>query len=239
MSTPLRRDILIGAVAGLIGGLVFGWALQGKGMMADTAGLIGFTSLGAGFVLHLLVSALVGASFGAIFRFQSDSYAASMSSGILYGMLWWILGPLTLSPILMGRAPTWELGEAGAAFFNLMGHLLYGGVTGLSFYVLVMLYVRWRPRATDATVSPATPPKRIVILGGGFGGVSAAQRLEQLTGADSQVSRLRWSARATICSLRQCWPKSPQVLLKHSTSAPRYAPRVHTCDSCASPRRSH
>lgn len=87
MSTPLRRDILIGAVAGLIGGLVFGWALQGKGMMADTAGLIGFTSLGAGFVLHLLVSALVGASFGAIFRFQSDSYAASMSSGILYGML--------------------------------------------------------------------------------------------------------------------------------------------------------
>jgi NADH dehydrogenase len=87
----------------------------------------------------------------------------------------------------MGRGPTWALSEAGAAFFNLIGHLLYGGVTGLSFHVLAAWHMRWLPQVEEPDVAALGPPKRIVILGGGFGGVSAAQRLEQLTSRDRSV----------------------------------------------------
>ena len=178
MTASLRRDVVIGAIAGLIGGLVYGWALQARGMMADSAALLGFTAVGGGFLVHLLVSALVGASFGAIFRYQPDSYATTLSSGILYGLLWWIVGPLTISPILMGQGPTWSLDEAAQAFVNLIGHVLYGGITGLSFFLLTTVYLRWRPEAAASAEKPP-PAKRIVILGGGFGGVAAAQRLEK------------------------------------------------------------
>jgi NADH dehydrogenase len=148
-------------------------------MMSDTAGLLGLTSIGAGYLSHLIVAVAAGAGFGIIFRLQANSYAAQISNGMLYGLLWWIVGPLTLSPLLMGRVPTWGLLEAGHAFFNLIGHIAYGGITGFGFYVLVAVYLRrWAP--TDSSEVPQPARKRIVILGGGFGGVSAAQHLEKL-----------------------------------------------------------
>ena len=49
MLTTLRRDILLGAIAGLIGGLLFALALQNQGMMLDKVGLLGVRAAGAGF----------------------------------------------------------------------------------------------------------------------------------------------------------------------------------------------
>ena len=190
MLTPLRRDALIGALAGVVGGLVFAWALNLRGMMSQTAGLLGLSSLGAGAPLHFAISALVGASFGALFRYQPERVAATISLGVVYGLVWWILGPLTLSPLLMGRGPTWEITEAGASFFNLVGHILYGGVAGLSFYVLGTLYWRRRPQEKAGDALPDRRMHRVVILGGGFAGIATAQRLEQLTArrGDVQIS---------------------------------------------------
>lgn len=190
MLTPLRRDILFGAIAGFMGGLLFAWALQSQGMMVDRAGLLGLNSIGAGFVIHLLVSALLGAGFGAIFRFQAESYAATISSGVLYGLLWWVVGPLTLSPLLTGQKLTWGPGEAAIAFPLLIGYLLFGAVTGLSFYVLTWSTISWRLLPLATIVSTPGTPKRVVILGGGFGGVAAAQRLEQLTGGRNTSFRI-------------------------------------------------
>ena len=39
MLTSLRRDILLGVLAGLFGGGIFAWALQNQDMMVDLAGL--------------------------------------------------------------------------------------------------------------------------------------------------------------------------------------------------------
>ena len=184
--TELQRDSLLGALAGLMGGFVFGLALLINGMMDDSAGLLGLTADRGGILLHGLVSAVIGAGFGALFRYETGSYAAKISNGVLYGLLWWIIGPLTLSPLLMGRGPTWNLLEAGDSFFNLVGHIVYGGVTGLSFYLLGTLYLHWRPQTA---VSPATSPprKQIIILGGGFGGVAAAQQLEKIAARHNHI----------------------------------------------------
>lgn len=187
MSFSLRRDILAGAAAGLFGGLVSGWAMQAQGLMATVAGLIGLSSLGAGLVVHVAISILIGGSFGAIFRYQPLGYAATITSGVLYGLLWWIIGPLTLVPLLLGRGLTWSVQEASGALPNLVGHLLYGALTGLGFYILVTLYLRTYPELEPAVALVEAPTRHVVILGGGFGGVSTAQHLDQLFSRDPRL----------------------------------------------------
>ena len=186
MATPtFRRDAAAGAVAGLIGGLVFVWAQQAQGMRAAVGGLAGVTSLGAGLILHLGVSALIGAAFGAIFRYQPQGYAPTISSGVLYGLVWWIIGPLSIVPAVLGRGPTWSVKDANAALPSLIGHVLFGALTGLWYHVLIALSVRRAPTAAPAQI-PA-PAAHVLILGGGFGGVSLAQRLEQIFARDPAV----------------------------------------------------
>ena len=186
LSGPLRRDALAGGVAGLIGGLVFWWALEAQSMTSEVPGLLGLKLSGARVGLHLLGSILIGAALGAILRYQSQGYAATISSGTLYGLLWWIAGPITLGALLDGEGPTWSLNEAGVSFPSLVGHLLYGGLSGFGFHVLVALYLRLRPEPEVAAPEEG-PKKRVVILGGGFGGVSVAQRLEQLFSHDPSL----------------------------------------------------
>jgi len=187
MFVSLRRYLLAGAGAGLVGGLVFAWAIGAQGMMGTAAGLLGLTLSGAGLVGHLLASALLGAGLGALIRYQPRNYAATISSGLLYGLLWWIVGPLTLRPLFIpGLELNWSLVQAAEHFPSLIGHLLYGGLAGWGTYLVTSLYARSHPLAERAAAAPA-PGRRIVVLGGGFGGVSAALRLEQLYARDPSL----------------------------------------------------
>jgi len=186
LAPAVQRDLVAGGVGGLLGASVLGWALQAQGMMGDVAGLVGLTSASAGLVLFLAIGSLVGASFGALFRYQPGAYAATIAAGMLYGLLWWIAGPLTLMPRLKRAGPTWSLAATNHAFPDLIGYLLYGALTGLGFHGLVTLYQTGKPAAEPAA-SPAAPPRRVVILGGGFGGLAAAQRLEQIVARDPGV----------------------------------------------------
>jgi hypothetical protein len=53
-----------------------------------------------------------------------------------YGFLWWIFGPLTLMPVLLGSTPQWDVTGAAGAFPALVGHLGYGAALGVVFYLL-------------------------------------------------------------------------------------------------------
>ncbi len=161
--------------------------MAAQGLRASVAGLAGLPQGPAGPIPDLAAAVVIGAGFGLLFRYQPLAYAATISSGVLYGLLWWIVGPLTLAPLLAGRGPTWALAEAGAAQPSLVGHIIFGALIGLTFYVIVTAYLRRRPE--PAPLAVASPPStRIVILGGGFGGVSAAQRLEHLLSRRPAVS---------------------------------------------------
>ncbi len=185
-SGGLRRDLAAGAAAGLAGGVLLAASLRIQGMTSMVAGLVGLTSRTETLVvLQLLIAMVVGAGFGAIFRSQPHSYATYVSGGLLYGLLWWILGPLTLTPLLLGRDPNWSLDDAAAGFPSLIAHLLYGSVMGFFFHALTTAYGRRYPDHPSTT--GAAPPPHVVILGGGFGGMSAAQRLEQLLVRDKTV----------------------------------------------------
>lgn len=53
--------------------------------------------------------------------------------GLVYGALWWFLGPLTLLPILLGQSVTWDLVSGQNLPPSLFGHLAYGAVTAAVF----------------------------------------------------------------------------------------------------------
>ena len=184
--TELRRNLLTGAAAGLIGGLVLAASLQVQGRNSMVAGLTGLTTSDLTVAAQLLIAALLGAGFGALLRYRPESFAASASGGLLYGLLWWIAGPLTMAPLLRGRVPTWSLADAAGAFPGLIAYLLYGGVLGIVFYILASAYARWNPALPPPSVG-APAATHLLILGGGFGGVAAAQRLEQLLARDRTV----------------------------------------------------
>ena len=103
-------------------------------------------------------------------------------------MPWWIIGPITIGVWIEGQAPTWSLGQAGASFTTLVGHLFYGGITGAGFFILVDIYLRFFPESEAEMATSWEPDKRVVVLGGGFGGVSTAQRLEKLFSRELQLA---------------------------------------------------
>ena len=180
-SFEMRRDLVAGGLAGLAGGLVLTLAALGP----EFDGLLGLAQTGPGLALQLLVSVPLGAVFGGVFRYQPGAYAALLSNGLLFALLVWILGPLTLEPALSGVGPTWSAATADAMFSALIGHLLYGGVTGTAFYALVALHQSRRSEQPQTQAEKDT--RRVVILGGGFGGISAAQRLERIFWRDPDV----------------------------------------------------
>ena len=181
----LRRRLIVGGGGGFLAGVVFALSLQLQAMK-NVTGLFG-TSMGLALAAELVLATAVGVGFAVLFRYQPRGYAALTSSGLLYGLLWWLLGPLTLVPLLTGQAPLWSLNAARAAFPSLIGLLLYGGITGFSFYVLWLLLQKLYPVTASGGRSEKPDHRRVVILGGGFGAMAAARQLEKLFARDAEA----------------------------------------------------
>jgi len=132
-----------GIVAGTIGGLLFTVVMVQLGFLPTVASLIGSTSPLTGFIVHLVISDLIGISYGLLFQRQSYDVGSALGWGVSYGFFWWILGPLTLMPILLGAPPQWTVEAAAGALGSLIGHLLYGAGLGITFYLLEAHHNPW------------------------------------------------------------------------------------------------
>ncbi len=137
------RAALRGALAGLVGGLIFTLVMVPIGYLSVVASLVGSDSVIVGFVTHLIIAMIIGASYGALFRRQAFDAAAAVGWGVTYGFVWWLLGPLTLAPIILGAEPAWSVEAAASAFAGLIGHLAFGAALGLTFYALEARYMPW------------------------------------------------------------------------------------------------
>ncbi len=144
-----------GAFAGLIGGLVFTIVMLRIGVLPTVARLIGASSPWSGVIVHLVIANLIGASFGLLFLRRSFDIGSALGWGLSYGFFWWILGPLTLLPILLGVAPRWTPEIAAALMASLVGHLAYGAALGVAFYLLEARYTPWWISHTDAEAARA------------------------------------------------------------------------------------
>lgn len=126
-------SIVAGAVAGVAGGIVFGLMMQMGGMMPMVAGLAGSTSDGVGWVVHLVIAAVIGAIYGILVGPRGATIGAGWWLGLVYGAIWWVLGPLLIMPSLMGMGPQFGMALQGPMLMSLLGHLLYGLVLGIAY----------------------------------------------------------------------------------------------------------
>ena len=137
------RSIGWGALAGLIGGLVLLPIMTIVTGLSQLAGLVGGTSPVVGVIVHLFISGLIGISYGLLFEHESPDFAAGIAWGLLYGLVWWFVGRLTLFPILQGLSFTWTHEAAADALPLLIGHLIYGAVTAVVFLVFERRHRDW------------------------------------------------------------------------------------------------
>ncbi|MBW3665596.1 MAG: hypothetical protein KY469_21075 [Actinobacteria bacterium] len=121
------QRISASTIAGIVGGLAFGALLHTQGMIGMIAGLVGGEGPALGWVVHLVISAIIGAGFGLTLARAVSGWGSGLGSGVVYGAIWWVLGPLLIMPIWMGM-PTFQINEQ--AVTSLIGHLLFGFVLG-------------------------------------------------------------------------------------------------------------
>jgi uncharacterized membrane protein YagU involved in acid resistance len=100
--------------------------------------MVGSSSAAVGFLMHLVISAVIGAGFGIVFGRAVESTPRAVGTGAVYGMIWWILGPLTLMPLMlgMGFGSQWNGAGLANAMPSLMGHVIYGVITGFVYLKL-------------------------------------------------------------------------------------------------------
>ena len=138
LSEVARTGILPGALAGLVGGLIFGVTVWDAGRLAEVGQLFRADSSEIGLAVAIVVGSILGAGFGVLVCYQRPGAGETLIWGLVYGILWWYVGSLTLKPLFQGDGPTWDVNSAQSAFPQLLGLVLYGAATGLS-----LLVIRW------------------------------------------------------------------------------------------------
>jgi hypothetical protein len=136
------RSLSWGALAGLAGGAVSSPVMIATGVLPKIAGLDSPLSVFRALLLHLLVSAVIGMTFGLLFRHESSSIGLGVMWGWLFGVIWWYLGPMTFLPLLLTGEIDWRASAASALLPSLMAHLIYGATTAFAFLLLERRYTR-------------------------------------------------------------------------------------------------
>jgi len=158
-----------GAVAGLAAALPVG-VLMATQHMASAQEMSP-----AGWLAFAAYAVVVGLVLIAVARGSRQGLAMTASAGVLLGTLGWLVFSLTLEPLFHGQLPTWSAAAAAKTYPELVGNVLHGALTGLLLHFVAGVWTL-KLREKRDPVERA----RIVVVGGGFAGVAAAQRFERL-----------------------------------------------------------
>ena len=175
-----RRDfvtggVIPGALGGVVGGLVFGGAMAELGTPTSVASLVRLDSVVIGYIVHMAIAVTVGVGLGILVWHQRPGLGETLFWGLVYGTLWWFVGPLTLAPLILGEGVAWSSASAQAAFAPLIGHILYGASAALA---IVLLRLRH-----EASISVSLG----ALLRGGLAGLLAAWMLGGILAAQGQL----------------------------------------------------
>jgi hypothetical protein len=87
-----RNSVTAGVIAGLGGGLLFGIMMAVQGMLPMVGMLVRQESSVIGFVVHMVISAIIGGIYGIIAGRLPASWGIAIVGGAVYGVIWWVLG---------------------------------------------------------------------------------------------------------------------------------------------------
>ena len=126
-SDDMRRGILPGLISGY-----FFLAYAEPVLVESSGGIFGANTL-TGFVLHTIVSMVVGSLYTGVFcqyLHLGSNLANIVVGGPIYGVIWWLVGINVIVPVLAGDSIL-QL-SVGPLFF---GHIIFGHV--LAFLVIL------------------------------------------------------------------------------------------------------
>jgi NADH dehydrogenase len=167
----MARRALIGLLCGIISSFFLCFTLGSAGLGPALGALLGIAQIFAFFELG---------SASAIDR--------AMTSAAL-GLPFWALVNVILLPLLAGHKPLWTAEEMRALFPALIGWLLFGFSLGsLSQAVRKIAQYFLGPESPRPAPFHSKKETHVVILGGGFAGVTTAEHLEKQFRDDPTVS---------------------------------------------------
>lgn len=125
-----------GIIAGIVAGIILGFMMVRMRMFAQIGSLIGMPNALSGFLFHLVINAILGIIFAVIFVKAAKSFFNCAIWGVIFGLVWWFVGSLTIAPLMMGMPVVWNNDAMMNALPMLMGELTFGLVLGICYYGL-------------------------------------------------------------------------------------------------------
>ena len=145
-SDNMKRGIVPGVIAGYVFLAFVGAGMvtmvgedgavstqMGNGMLDTVGGMIGADAL-IGFILHVVISIIIGALYTGVFMQYVDlgnPLYNIVVGGLIYGVIWWIVGGLIVMPAISGG----EMLQIDLNSPSLFGHIIFGHV--LAFLVVL------------------------------------------------------------------------------------------------------
>ena len=189
------RALVVGGLAGVVGGWAFGKWMAQVGFFPLIAGLVGSQSRMVGVTLHFAFAIIIGASLGVLFQRDLRGYGSSMGWGMAYGILWWFVGPLTVLPIWAGQPLDWSWQRGAALFGSLVGHIVYGLLAGLIYGAFDKLWVGFFTESDPIHREPEGPGLNLLhsLKWGALASIGGGLALDLALVASGAMPQVLWA----------------------------------------------
>ena len=158
------------------------------GALAGLAASVPLLFLGASGAPEFAIAIAAGSLYGACVPPGEGAYADNILAAASLGIPLGGITNVIFLPSLSSRHMTWNAAGMHSNLAPFVGWVLFGALFGALLQIFSRIAeIRFGPESAPIP-PPATDSRRIVILGGGFGGMKTAECLEQELAGDNSTS---------------------------------------------------